>query len=77
MQGDDPLGKQWNFDSSNRNAYKEKDEIPEPFVFKHDYTSIFNEIKKSGIKYIGDANETHFSWPTSRRQSGPCSRPAG
>ena len=67
MQGNDPIGNQWNFDSSNRNAYKGKDVIPEPFVFIHNYSSIFKEIEKSGIKYIGEANEIHFSWPTSNR----------
>jgi deoxyribodipyrimidine photolyase-related protein len=69
MQGDEPIGNQWNFDSSNRNAYKGKDIIPEPFSFNHDYTSILNEIKKSGIKFIGEVNEKNFSWPTSRKQS--------
>ena len=69
MQGAEPIGNQWNFDSSNRNAYKGKDFIPKPFIYNHDYTSILNEIKKSGIKYIGEANEKNFSWPTSRKQS--------
>ncbi len=69
MHENEPIGNQWNFDSSNRNAYKGKDEIPEPFMFNHNYSTILSEIKKSGIKYIGEANEKNFSWPTSRKQS--------
>jgi deoxyribodipyrimidine photolyase-related protein len=69
MHENEPIGNQWNFDSSNRNAYKGKDEIPEPFMFNHNYSTILSEIKKSGIKYIGEVNEKKFSWPTSRKQS--------
>lgn len=69
MEGKNPEGGQWNFDSDNRNPYKGADVVPPPFLFKHNYKSIESEIKKAGIQTIGTMEADAFFWPTSRQQS--------
>ncbi len=69
MEGKNPEGGQWNFDSDNRNPYKGADVVPPPFLFKHNYKSIEKEIKKAGIQTIGTMEADAFFWPTSREQS--------
>ncbi len=65
----DPLGDTWNFDKENREPIKKGIPMPAPLLFQHDYSSIWQEIEKAGVKHFGNPRETAFEWPTSRRQS--------
>ena len=69
MEGDNPLGGKWNYDVENRKPFKGI--LPDDFQKKitHDYTEIWEEIKKAEINFLGIPNEKEYSWPTSRKQS--------
>ena len=67
--GDQPLGGKWNFDSQNRNKYKEEVPIPFPLQFDTDVSKIVAEITKAEIKTIGSIDAKKLEWPTSRKES--------
>ena len=70
MDGEQPLGGQWNFDKDNRNKLKADDlaSIPEPLVFDNDVTDILARLQRHNIKTIGQADE-NLLWPVNRKQS--------
>jgi deoxyribodipyrimidine photolyase-related protein len=70
MDGDDPVGGDWNYDADNRNKLKrdDLDAIPEPLVFKNDVQDILDRLKRHDIQHFGDIGE-HLVWPTTRAQS--------
>jgi deoxyribodipyrimidine photolyase-related protein len=69
MDGDKPLGGQWNFDANNRVALKSTDleAIPAPLVFSHDVSDILARIKRHNIATIGTLKGS-FMWPVTRSQ---------
>lgn len=69
MEHKGPAGGQWNYDKDNRKPYKEKTTLPPALEFKQDYSVIWREIKKAGIKCFGEPRENDFPWPTTRRQA--------
>ena len=70
MDGDQPLGGQWNYDANNREKIKSKDlqNIPEPLTFANDITDYLKRIRKHKIKSFGSSDDT-ILWPISRTQS--------
>lgn len=70
MDGDNPLGKKWNFDSDNRKALKvaDLDEIPAPMVFSNDVTAIIKRLRRHKIKTFGSEQQS-LIWPVSRSQA--------
>lgn len=70
MDGDQPLGGKWNYDSDNREKFKPQDlnVIPDPLLFANDITAVIKRIKKHRIPYIGNHSDT-LLWPVSRRQA--------
>ncbi len=69
LDGDQPVGGNWNFDKENRQAFKNKHLVPPPFEFSHNYSDIWAEIQRSGTRYFGEPCEKNFPWPTSRHES--------
>lgn len=70
MEGDKPLGGQWNFDKDNRSRLKPQDlsQIPEPLVFGHDVRKTLDRIHRHDIKVIG-YEPTTLLWPITRAES--------
>ncbi|NVJ59400.1 MAG: cryptochrome/photolyase family protein [Gammaproteobacteria bacterium] len=70
MDDDQPRGGKWNFDSENRNSFKEDDlnDIPDPIVFKNDVKNCLKRLEKHSIKTFGKATE-QLIWPINRQQS--------
>ncbi|PWQ99628.1 cryptochrome/photolyase family protein [Leucothrix arctica] len=70
MEGDKPVGEQWNFDGDNRNKLKPQDivEVPAPLLFERDVTAIRQRLEKHNIPSMGEMTE-HLLWPTTRRES--------
>lgn len=70
MEGDQPLGGQWNYDSENRQTFKKADLalIPEPLVFSNDVSDILVRLTKHKIQHFGKSEEK-ILWPCSRRQA--------
>lgn len=70
MEGDHPVGGQWNFDADNRNHFKKADllVIPEPLIFANDVKEVIERIKRHNIPTMGHT-ETELLWPCSRAQA--------
>lgn len=70
MEGGDPLGGQWNFDSENRNKLKKTDlaDIPEPLVFENDLGGLLKRLDGHKIDHFGEIGDT-LLWPVTRAQS--------
>lgn len=70
MDGDEPEGGKWNFDSHNRNKLAAKDiaDIPEPLLFDNDVRPILRRLDNAGVETIGTSRES-LAWPVNREQS--------
>jgi deoxyribodipyrimidine photolyase-related protein len=70
MEGAEPLGGQWNYDSDNRQSFKKDDlqSIPEPLLFSNNVTDILKRIEHHQIEHFGKA-ESALLWPCSRQQA--------
>ncbi|WP_339662469.1 cryptochrome/photolyase family protein [uncultured Polaribacter sp.] len=64
-----PEGGKWNFDASNRKKWKGETLIPSELNFDNKIEDIISDIKKSGIKTIGNIHPKYFEYPISRKQS--------
>tara|TARA_B110000116_G_scaffold62068_1_gene53132 strand:- start:991 stop:2523 length:1533 start_codon:yes stop_codon:yes gene_type:complete len=64
-----PEGGKWNYDASNRKKWKGDALIPPEINFDNNVEKIFSDIKKAGIKTIGQINPTYFEYPISRKQA--------
>lgn len=69
MENEQPAGGKWNFDTENRKPYKGEERIPEPFLFKHNYSEILNELNKAKLMHFGNPSAESFPWPTTRKQA--------
>ncbi|WP_445385581.1 cryptochrome/photolyase family protein [Robiginitalea sp. IMCC44478] len=69
MQGEQPLGGQWNFDQQNRKKWKGEPAIPAELNFDKDVSGLAGEIADAGVKTIGELEPEHFPWPVTRDES--------
>ncbi len=69
MDGDKPVGGQWNYDRKNRQAYDGKVAIPKTLLFKNDVSDICRTIQKMKVKTFGEIEPAQLIWPTTRGQS--------
>jgi len=69
MQGDKPIGGQWNFDKENRKSYDHKVAIKDPLAFHHDVRLLCSEIDESGIPHFGSIEHTDFNWPRDYKEA--------
>jgi deoxyribodipyrimidine photolyase-related protein len=70
MEGDHPLGGQWNYDEQNRQAFKSHDlqDIPAPLLFSNRVDDILARLKKHQIQHFGQAI-SDLPWPCTRKQA--------
>lgn len=70
MQGDEPVGERWNFDSDNRQKLKAENlqAVPEPLVFSTDVRSIIDRLKRHKVDCFGEPHED-LLWPTRRSEA--------
>jgi len=66
MQGNAPLGGQWNYDAQNRKPYKGSPPLPPLPESKHALTPLWTEIQRAGIQTLGAHCAESFPWPISR-----------
>ena len=69
MISDKPEGGKWNFDQSNRKAYKGDPPIPTHKYFLNNVDEVLSDIKKSKIKTIGNFETKTFAYPINRSQA--------
>jgi len=70
MDGEEPLGGQWNFDIENRSKLKKTDlsVIPQPLKFDNDIGDLLARLDKHKISHFGDIGDS-LVWPVNRKQS--------
>jgi deoxyribodipyrimidine photolyase-related protein len=68
MQGETPIGNQWNFDHDNRLKYKGQVPIPDAKIFTKNVTKIVSQIQDADVATFGTIDENNFVWPTSRKE---------
>jgi deoxyribodipyrimidine photolyase-related protein len=69
MNGDTPIGGQWNFDKENRGRPPKTHVAPPPLLFDHDLRDVRQTLEKHGVKTIGTVDAKHFTWPLDRAES--------
>lgn len=69
MQGDSPVGGQWNFDHNNRKKWSGQPPVPPEAISKSNLILLKQEIEDSKIKTIGTVNAEAFPWPLTRESS--------
>ena len=70
MDGDQPSGGRWNFDSDNREKLKPADiaAVPQPLVFANPVGNYLQRLEKHKVDTLGHATES-LLWPVNRQQS--------
>ena len=68
MNGETPVGNQWNFDHDNRKKYGGEVPIPENIQFQKEVTQVIEEINRAGVSTFGFIDSEKFVWPTSRTE---------
>lgn len=69
MTGNDPIGKQWNFDAENRNKYDGSVPLVSHLKFDHDLSELKMMIDRMNVSYFGQADPAHFEWPLSEKEA--------
>ena len=70
MEGDEPYGGRWNFDSENRHAFNQDaiTLIPKPLLFQNDVRAINERLEHHNVPRFGKQKDISI-WPTNRAQS--------
>jgi deoxyribodipyrimidine photolyase-related protein len=69
MNGKDPIGGKWNFDSENRKKWKGTPAAPAHNKVLNDVRDVAEEIKQAGIETLGLIDAAELPWPVTREQS--------
>jgi len=71
MEGDQPVGGQWNFDADNRKGFGKAGpkDVPQALVFEHD--SITQDVLQLVTQRFADhpGSLSNFNWPVTREQA--------
>ena len=69
MEGDEPVGGQWNFDSNNRQPYKGKTPLPPALTFERDHIDeqVLSLVADQFADHIGTLDR--FQWGTTSAQA--------
>jgi deoxyribodipyrimidine photolyase-related protein len=68
MDGINPVGGKWNYDSENRKKLPKNTFVPSPYLFENESKEIVSLLEKQKIKTIGQIGD-HLLWPINRAQS--------
>lgn len=69
MDGDKPIGEQWNFDAQNRKPWRGSPTAPPDRRPHHDHGIAWQRIQSAGIPTFGQPSETDFRWPLNRAEA--------
>ena len=62
MEGEQPLGGQWNFDVQNRKKWKGSPPVPPLHRLDHDITGLLSDIEQAGVRTLGTIDPARFNW---------------
>lgn len=68
MDGDNPMGGQWNYDQENRNKLDKEAVVPDPMPLSNQVQDIVDLLNQEGIETFGRINGEEFIWPIHRQQ---------
>lgn len=66
MQGDEPVGERWNFDSENRKKLPNSVTPPPPIEFPRDVSEVVEMLADEKIPSIGTIDAKRFTWAVTR-----------
>ena len=69
MDGQDPVGGQWNFDAENRKPWRGQPPAPTDRRQAHDHSAIWAVIESHGVKTFGQPQADNFRWPVNRNEA--------
>jgi deoxyribodipyrimidine photolyase-related protein len=69
MEGDQPVGGQWNYDADNRQAWPKGHQAPPIPFFSHDLSDLDRELDEAGLPRWGDSRAAAFPWPLNREEA--------
>lgn len=69
MEGEHPLGGQWNFDASNRKKWKGDPRVPEAPRFAHESGPLLVELEKAGVSTFGSPPVNGLDLPVNREEA--------
>ncbi|MDG1570772.1 cryptochrome/photolyase family protein [Robiginitalea sp. M366] len=69
LEGGQPEGGQWNFDSQNRKKWKGDPPPPPALEWEQDLSPLEAELRDAGIDTLGKGRAEAFPWPLTRAQS--------
>lgn len=69
MEGDQPVGGQWNFDQDNRKKLPSNAAIFTTQLEVSDQTLVYQDIQRAQLKTIGEINPMEFSWTITRAEA--------
>lgn len=68
MQGTEPEGGKWNYDTQNRKKFDGKVSIPPPLYFQRDVSELAQTLQKVGVRTIGNLKPEQFNWAVTRAE---------
>ncbi|CAM4002674.1 cryptochrome/photolyase family protein [Pseudoalteromonas byunsanensis] len=70
MDGSEPEGGRWNFDTNNRNKLKPQDfnTVPSPLQFENDVSDVITRLERHSVETIGQMQNS-IVWPVNRAQA--------
>ncbi|TGD74861.1 cryptochrome/photolyase family protein [Mangrovimicrobium sediminis] len=70
MDGEEPVGGRWNYDSENRESLSAQDiqALPEPLLFSNPVGDILERLAAHGVETFGRP-EAQLPWPVTREQA--------
>ncbi len=69
MRGDQPESGRWNYDADNRGAWRGNPPLPAMLSCDNDCSAVYTDIRKAGLRFFGNVDAAHFSWPVTREQA--------
>lgn len=69
MDGDMPVGGEWNYDKENRKKLPAGHRCSPPLAFQNDVSGIVEEIRQANVRTMGSIDARQFVWPINREQS--------
>lgn len=69
LEGDQPLGGQWNFDAQNRKKWKGTPAVPALCRFDRDPSGILSDVREAGVQTLGEIDPKDFHWPLTPSES--------
>ena len=69
MDGEKPVGSQWNYDHDNRKPWRGVPAEPRDLRTTHDHSALWHTIVAAGVASFGEPRADKLAWPVNRDES--------